>query len=138
VKPRRRKTDWLVFLAFLASALGSVWAWSLADNAIEEIERTQARVAMETKERRHQICLSAEREHLGNVTRLLRTYDYLQELDPQRPLSLLNKAILRQLPDVELEARTDQAPEFCDEPDLGLPEPDPLVPPRPDSIPELR
>jgi hypothetical protein len=31
----------------------------------------------------------------------------------------------------EAEARMDDAPPFCDDEGIGLPEPDPVVPPRP-------
>jgi hypothetical protein len=122
----------------------------------QDIKQTQARVERETRQRRHQICLGDEREHLAAVNRLERTYAYLVELDPERPLSLLNQAILRQLPDIENDARTDQAPAFCDlpgeevetlwrrthgkrgSPPVGLQEPDPELPERPASLPELR
>jgi GAF domain-containing protein len=85
-------------------------------------------------ERRHQICLADEREHLQQVDQLRVTYDYLSGLTDRQRRTALNRALLQQLPMVEKQANTDVAPEFCDEPNVGLPEPDPLVPERPPGL----
>jgi hypothetical protein len=119
------------------------------------IETVQAQTAREGVDRRNQICLSDEREHLNAVERLERTYRYLAGLTLKQFGSPINQAIFQQLEDVEDEAMTDQAPEFCDDPGVkaeklwresggergappvGLPEPDPRVPQRPAGIPPV-
>ena len=147
----RRKTDrrwpWVALAAFLILAAGQAWSWKMASDAIDRVSDVQVAQIREGVERRDQICLSAEREHLNAVTRLDRTYRYLVGLTPREARTRLNEAILRQLPEIESEARTDVAPLFCDEPGeraekagappVGLPEPDPEVPQRPAGIPPL-
>jgi hypothetical protein len=92
------------------------------------------RISQEGNERRHQICLAAEREHLAAVDRLKRVYAYLTG-DNRQPA--LDRVALAELPRTEEQARWDVAPEFCDVPGLGLPEPDPVVPGRPAGIPPV-
>jgi hypothetical protein len=122
---------------------------------IDRIEAVQAQTAREGVDRRNQICLSDEREHLNAVERLDRTYRYLVRLTVKQFDEPINSAIFQQLPDLEDEAMTDQAPDFCDEPGeeqeklwrqsggergappVGLPEPDPDVPQRPAGIPPV-
>jgi hypothetical protein len=145
--PREQRFwSWLRLLAFIFVAAVTIFATSRTfklanDNkqALMQIQENQARIDEEGKERRHQVCLSAEREHLNSVNQLKRTYQYLVTLTPEDAGSSINQAILRQLPTTEEEASTDVAPEFCDvtNPDgspVGLPEPDPVVPKRPKSI----
>lgn len=116
--------------------------WSVLGN-----ERNAADTARESAERRDQICLSAEREHLNSVLRLKRTYFYLQQLTPHDRDMTINQFVLRTLPQVEDEANIDVAPAFCDEPGeaaekageppIGLPEPDPEIPKRPAALSDL-
>jgi hypothetical protein len=70
------------------------------------------------------------------VRALRKTYLYLEQLKPAERRTTLNRFILHKLPSVEREARTDQAPGFCDEPGIGLPEPDPRIPQRPKGLRE--
>lgn len=100
------------------------------------------KVVKEARERQDQLCTIAERKQLADVRQLHSTYDYLakkvaQDIDPNAGVISLND-ILASLPQVEEDAFFDDAPEFCDEPGVGLPEPDPEIPTRPFSLrPEL-
>lgn len=90
------------------------------------------RMVSESNAREHQTCMLFEREHLLNVQRLSNTYAYLSLLPESEYGTSLTRALVRQLPDLERGARADSAPEFCDQPGVGLREPDPPVPARRD------
>ena len=105
----------LVLAAF--SLLASVWLYT----------KTQD----ESRARRGQTCTITEREQAAEVQQLRNTYEYLLELEGVQLHDPLNRALLRQLPMVEARAEEDNAPKFCDEPGIGLPEPDEKVPDRP-------
>lgn len=116
------------------------WAWhnlvpltavALAFWSVLGVQRAVDETAREGAERRDQICLSAEREHLNDVTSLTRTYEYLGSLTRGERMQPLNRFLIRSLPEAENKVRIDPAPPFCDEPDVGLPEPDPRIPHRP-------
>lgn len=121
-------------------ALGlALWAVLGVQSRAEEVANLavqNARVireqAREARIRRDQSCTQDERRHLDDVTRLKRTYAFLSHLPTSEYGTSLTVAIVRQLPEVENEARHDVAPPFCDEPGIGLPEPDPRLPERRD------
>jgi hypothetical protein len=144
----------LRLLAFVLVAAASIFAAArtydiAAENkaTIERVEENQRKIALEGVQRRDQICLAAEREHASHVTRLTRTYEYIVSLpaeafDPKFAANQINLAVLRQLPQTEDEAKSDVAPEFCDvtlpgNVPVGMPEPDPIVPERPEKIDQL-
>jgi hypothetical protein len=85
----------------------------------------------EQAERRDQNCHLFEGDHLRDVEDLRSTYKYLNQLTAVERRTAINQAILRSLPMAEGEARVDRAPDYCDAPGVGLPEPDPVVPDRP-------
>ena len=124
---------WLIVVTILV--LQSVHA---NGNTIDRIER-------EGIERRDQTCTLFETDHLQDAQRLARTYQYLDNLTPAQRREPLNQALVAQLPETEAEARSDSAPPYCDEPGaeaekngaepVGLPEPDPILPERPASLP---
>lgn len=106
------------------------------------------RVESQGQQREDQFCLLAERDHLGDVRQLRRTYEYLGNLTPADlklgdPRALINIFVLRDLPRLEREAFTDKSPSICDEPgwlwdeDTGLPEPNPAIPDRPTKVDKL-
>ena len=98
----------------------------------------------EGHERRDQTCLIFERDQLREVQQLRKTYEYLLGLTPAQRREPLNQAVLQQLPELEGQAREDDAPPYCDEPGveaerrgeppIGLPEPDARPPARPDGL----
>lgn len=106
--------------------LASVTALAIRQNysAIQKINQ-------EGVERRDQSCTISERKQLTDVRQLQRVYLYLLKLSPSEARSPINMAIRQSLPIAEGEAHQDDAPDFCDEPHVGLPEPDQCVPPRP-------
>lgn len=147
-KQERRLWANLRLLAFIAVAVAAIYSSSRTFDLAREnraiLERTQinqARIQAEGIERRHQICLGDEREHALNVERLDNTYRYLMELSDaeleaagRADGDLLNRFVLANLPQTEEQAANDSAPAFCDEANIGLPEPDPVVPQRPERI----
>jgi hypothetical protein len=152
----------LRLLAFILVAAASIFAaartYDVADENRKTIERVEANakaVEREGVERRDQICLSDEREHLNEVQQLRNTYLYLVNLPDSEVSSTFNRFIISQVPKTEDEAKIDTAPEFCDKPGakaekewrdskgergappVGLPEPDPEIPERPDKVDDL-
>jgi hypothetical protein len=152
----------LRLLAFLLVAAASMFAAArtydiAAENkaTIERVEANAKAVEREGVERRNQICLSDEREHLNEVQQLKNTYLYLVNLPDSEVSSTFNRFIISQVPKTEDEAKIDTAPDFCDKPGakaekdwretdgkkgappVGLPEPDPVVPERPDKVDDL-
>lgn len=105
-----------------------VWVFTLTALVLVSLYRLQ----VEAQQRRDQSCTIQEKKQLADVTQLKQTYKFL--LDPASKKSGLYKVVLISLPRAESEAREDDAPAFCDEPDVGLPEPDSKIPPRPASI----
>lgn len=89
------------------------------------------KLAMESKGRRDQACLRDETAHKRDVRQLRQTYKFLAAPPPS--LRDLVPLIVAQLPRTEQEAE-DKAPAFCDEPGIGLPEPDPVIPRRPRAL----
>lgn len=85
----------------------------------------------ERRDRINEACTISERKQFTDVTTLRKTYEYVADLTAAQKREPLNRAIIAQLPSLEVDARTDDAPSYCDEPDVGLPEPDPQVPERP-------
>jgi hypothetical protein len=128
-----------------ALVIGLLWhnIQSLQD-VVERQDRIDRASAMETADRRNQICLSAEKEHLDEVTSLRRIYKFIGELSVDDIREPINKFIILNLANTEKEARSDDAPPFCDLPGqvaekrgakvVGLPEPDPEVPDRPADV----
>lgn len=96
--------------------------------------------AQERDIRSDQACQLFETDHLKDVQQLRDTYKFL--LDPDAANTGLVKFVILNLPRTEQEARTDNAPEYCDGvtatgADIGLPEPDPKIPERPKKLDAL-
>jgi hypothetical protein len=115
------------------------WGFAVKQNAdrVDEIDRLVTRIEVEGRERRDQACVLNERDHLADVQNLKRAYDRLPEafafymsIAPADMKPLLRSMIAQDLKRLEQEARVDQAPEYCDEPGVGLVEPDPVIPER--------
>lgn len=101
-------------------------------------------VHLEGKKREDQFCASSEREHATLVRQYKDTLEYIDKLKemPERLQEPINQFVISRLPDTESRARKDTAPPLCDkksvktlnpfsEPtEVGLPEPDPVLPKR--------
>jgi hypothetical protein len=100
--------------------------------AAETRERANA-LRAENRERRDQACAISEHKQETDIMKLKRTYAYLlrQPREALEEKNSLPSEVVRALPQSEEEARTDDAPPFCDEPGIGLKEPDMKVPSRP-------
>lgn len=105
---------------FAAVALA---AWAVLNTVHERASRTD------------QTCTVFEQQHKDDVDQLIATYRYLASLSGEELAQPLNRFVLGSLPGVIREAQTDDAPPYCDEPGVGLPEPDPVVPERPRALP---
>lgn len=103
--------------------------------ALVSIPLLYDKISDEGKGRRDQSCRQSEAKHLADVQELRRTYRFLTDPAKRRLLGRgLARLIILTLPQREREARVDPAPPFCDEPGIGLPEPDPTVPKRPQGL----
>lgn len=117
----------LMLAAF--SLLASVVLWTRAASDTDRIEA-------EATVRRDQNCIITERQQAREVRQLEGTYEYLLK-QPRRELlhpGSLPREVFIRLPLTEEVAHEDDAPPYCDEPNIGLPEPDLKVPERPRAL----
>lgn len=150
-KHRQRATDaWLPRLLIVSTAVNLIAIVVLAvgsfgvvrnalniddtQTALEKAEDALREVRRESRQRVEQDCLKEERDHLKDVKNLRRTYRFLVNYPEDQRTDPLYIALIQTLPQTESAARTDNAPLYCDEPNVGLPEPDPAVPKRPKSL----
>lgn len=103
-----------------------------ANSAALKANHAIASFKKESLQRRDESCEITEREHKGDVESLRKTYAYIESLSEKETHQKLNQIIIANLPETEQNARTDVAPSYCDEPGIGLPEPDPVLPKRRD------
>lgn len=82
-------------------------------------------------------CASFERDHLEEVRAVATAYAYFQTVEPEDYDTAIFRFAVRQLPIIEAAANSDEAPNYCDKPGVGLEEPDPVVPPRPQRLNRL-
>lgn len=137
--PEGRRTFWrrAPLVAFLGLALATGYATYQAKEATDQVKQYAQtnrqllkRIINEGNERRQQSCTADERKHLATVDNLQKLYIYIEGLSPEEASTNFNKAIIASVPDAEEDAYNDNAPEYCDVPGVGLPEPDPKVPDR--------
>jgi hypothetical protein len=94
----------------------------------------------EGNERRSQTCTTFETAYRQEVDQLISTYAFLEDLPRHELGGSLARAVLRNLPKLEVDALTDSdaqganVPPYCDERGVGLVEPDPKVPRRPERL----
>jgi hypothetical protein len=103
----------------------SLWSTIITQQNVSRINREGA-------ERRDQQCVVFERQQQQDVDALDRTYKYLSGLTARDLSQALNKAVLAQLPKTIRDAEEDDAPTYCHEKGVGLPEqrrPFPMPPP---------
>jgi hypothetical protein len=109
----------------------------IAGYAVWTSSQTVHKLDQEAEIRRSQTCETFEGAYSEQIRRLENTYVFL--LLPgirQRSPDLFDFA-LRELPTLEQGAKSDddpfgpRVPAYCDDPNVGLPEPDPKVPRRP-------
>lgn len=98
------------------------------------------KISREGTERRTQTCTTFESAHRQEVTQLASTYKFLAQLTPAERSTTFNRFIINTVPSTEADALSDSddrgvnVPAYCDEPNVGLPEPDPIVPKRPKEL----
>jgi len=109
-------------LMYVLITAAFLYAIHQANSAVRDLEK-------ESAERRNQNCLIFEGDHLEDINQLKRTYEFLDNPKANRGLV---EAVLPGLPALESKARRDGAPDYCDDPNVGLPEPDPVAPERRD------
>lgn len=122
-------------LGFLLLAIAFGVLWHDARGIAESNRQTAANAEREARIRVNQTCALFEADHLRDVDQLGETYRYLLALRAGERKTTFNRFIIAGLPDLEAEARVDKAPDYCDEPKVGLPEPDPVIPRRPEGLP---
>lgn len=113
-------SQWTPYALMLTLVVFALWRFDGILNDIRD----------EGTERRDQTCLLFERQHAAAVLRLGSTYEFLKS----GKVAELREAVLASLPQVEADARESIAPEYCDADGVGLPEPNPTIPPRPKTL----
>ena len=147
---RRLYLIWVAAVPAIAVIAALVAVLEVQDQ-VDEIAKTQAELvevqkqqAAESRERVNETCTAFERDAII-ATRFYRdarraygtTIKYLDNLPPDEASTLLNRTVKEGLPRLRREvrqryeeAKATAAPPFCDEPQVGLPEPDPFLPER--------
>lgn len=113
------------------------------ENQVKFNRATAARLDREGADRRSQTCTTFESAHRQEVNQLTSTYAYIAQLTPEERKTTLNVFVIKGVPKMEAEAINDSddlgvnVPPYCDDPRVGLPEPDPIVPPRPKALKKI-
>ena len=138
---RRLYLIWVAAVPAVAVIAALVAVLEVQDQ-VDEIAQIQQEQIAEGVERRDQTCTAFERDAII-ATRFYRdarraygsTIQYLDNLPPREARTLLNRTVKERLPRLRREvhqryeeAKATAAPPFCDEPQVGLPEPDPFLP----------
>lgn len=116
---------------FTATAL-SYFVVNLTSKNSDLISEQQAqaeRVKEEGAQRRDQSCKLFERLERDQIQSIIRTYAYLDRLPRSEYGSSLTAEIIRGMPEQRRRAIAAAAPTYCNEPDTGLPEDGPTLPP---------
>lgn len=108
-----------------------------ADQASIENRALAVRVATDAKARVNESCIQSETRYDNAVERLASTYRYLVALPADERQTTLNQFIIKSIPQTEQDAKDSKAPTFCDKPNTGLPEPNPIFPERPPIVVKL-
>jgi hypothetical protein len=144
------------FIAIGATTAGWIQRGDQIDANQRQIAESQRQLEREGRARRSATCRSFEGNHRQEVQELdraydslARTYGYIDGLSAAERKQGINAAIVAALPRQETEtrrledvARNDQyqlgeyVPAYCDEPNVGLPEPDPKLPKPPRIVSE--
>lgn len=101
-----------------------------AQSAATEANNALIAFEKESKQRRDQSCDITEKAQLKAVTDLRNTYKYIESLRPKEVRSTLNQFIIASMSKTYSDAATTVAPKYCDQPGIGLPEPNPVLPPK--------
>jgi hypothetical protein len=146
----------IIALMVLINAGIFAYVYFTSQSQDEQIREQITANEQERSVRTSQNCELFEREHRRDVQSLEGTYLYLKRVEerPGEKDTLLYELILRTLPRTIAEGEADIAPEYCDAPGIeaeklyektngkrgappvGLPEPDPEIPPRPKFLPD--
>lgn len=129
---------WLFAVLGAAFVLGSsTYASVVARDAAATAKDTVTRLTSESTERRSQTCATFETQYVEEVRKVRDTYAYVAGLPQQDRTSFLNRTIVKAVPEIERNARSEsdasgvKVPAFCNERGVGLPEPSPPPPSRP-------
>lgn len=127
-------------LALVALLLASITLLVSVVLYVRSVDATD-KITAETNERRDQACRGAEGLYKTELESLRQTYDLFA--NPPKGLEELvrDPRLVQQLHEQERDARKDNdrfgqfVTPSCDDPGIGLPEPDPEVPKRPKGLP---
>jgi hypothetical protein len=126
-----RRLDWAirVFVPVFAVAV-TAYAVVNVSNQNDKLEAQSRATIQESVERRDQNCVLFERQEKAAILRVVATYHYLRTLPAEDRGTNLTKAILRNLPAAEADAKAAVAPDYCNLRGVGLPElkADPVLP----------
>jgi hypothetical protein len=113
---------------------------AIAGYAVYTSSQTVHKLDQEAEVRRSQTCETFEGAYAEQIRRLENTYVFLLLPGIRERSPDLYDFALRELPTLERGAESDddpfgpRVPAYCDDPNVGLPEPDPKVPRRPDGL----
>jgi hypothetical protein len=128
---RYRRVTELLFASMVVTLIVCTLGLILISQQASRIQDAQVSFKAETRERVNQTCRILEGKQRDTVDQLKQTYTYLLGLSPAEKRSPLNRAVLANVPKLERDARVNDAPAYCNDPGVGLPEPDPEPPARP-------
>jgi hypothetical protein len=153
LRDRIRESRWTPYVLTLALVIFGFWRFDVVVDAQrdqgDQLEDQNARLISIVRELKREAaqredgqCRIFEADQLAEVEELRDTYAYLaeaQRLGPAARDAQLYRFALARLPETEAKAAEDQAPAYCDDLDdrgreIGLPEPDPVVPTRPPAL----
>jgi hypothetical protein len=141
---RRAYLAWSTLVPFIALAIALI-AVLRNGETVQRVDTTVQDIRRESVERRDQQCLVFERLAVQGVNtfhesqaQLANTLTYLAHLSSADRKSALNRAVKANVPQLRNsviqrweEAKAAKAPPYCDKPNVGLPEPNPRLPPEP-------
>lgn len=130
---KARTRDWLilVFLAALlvvaaVAAISALVALGTASDTADltrQNARTLKRIEQVRAASRDQTCTLFERQEKTSVREVHNTYAYLEGLDLKDYGTSITRAIIQRLPQLRQDAKAARAPQYCNLPGVGLPEP---------------
>jgi hypothetical protein len=136
---RYRRVTELLIGSLVVTLLVVTVGFVVVGNQADDLKKEVALRAADTKARVSESCTISETKQKRDVQQLRDTYRYLVNLSSEELAAAkagrgINGAIYQNLGRTEADAYQDDAPKYCDDPNVGLPEPDPEVPARPQKL----
>lgn len=137
------RKPWMPWLLLVLVLFLSAYAVERSLSAANEAKETTSRLEGEVTERRDVGCIGAEAKHAEEIRDLERTYEILRDPPAVYKELLKNPLVIDSFRETILAAVNDEdtlgefVSPFCDDPNIGLPEPDPILPETPQYVIDL-